>query len=41
MSTVSIIVPILNEANNLPHLFTHIAGLNPSPVFPLKPMPYR
>ena len=30
MSTVSIIVPILNEANNLPHLFTHIAGLNPS-----------
>ena len=31
MSTVSIIVPILNEANNLPHLFTHIAGLNPSP----------
>ena len=31
MSTVSIIVPILNEANNLPHLFTYIAGLNPSP----------
>nr|WP_317198588.1 TIGR04283 family arsenosugar biosynthesis glycosyltransferase [uncultured Psychrobacter sp.] len=31
MPTVSIIVPILNEANNLPHLFTYIAGLNPSP----------
>ncbi len=31
MSTVSIIVPILNEANNLPHLFIYIAGLNPSP----------
>ncbi|MGP4713459.1 MULTISPECIES: TIGR04283 family arsenosugar biosynthesis glycosyltransferase [unclassified Psychrobacter] len=31
MSTVSIIVPILNEANNLPHLFTHIARLNPLP----------
>lgn len=31
MSTVSIIVPILNEANNLPHLFTYIAGLNPLP----------
>ena len=31
MSTVSIIVPILNEANNLPRLFAHLIGLNPSP----------
>ncbi|WP_435949297.1 TIGR04283 family arsenosugar biosynthesis glycosyltransferase [Psychrobacter sp. DM8] len=31
MPTVSIIVPILNEANNLPRLFAHLIGLNPSP----------
>ncbi|WP_435978873.1 TIGR04283 family arsenosugar biosynthesis glycosyltransferase [Psychrobacter sp. DM4] len=29
--TVSIIIPILNEADNLPHLFAHINGLNPAP----------
>ncbi|MDN5733044.1 MAG: TIGR04283 family arsenosugar biosynthesis glycosyltransferase [Psychrobacter sp.] len=31
MPTISIIIPILNEADNLPHLFVHIIGLNPPP----------
>lgn len=30
-ATVSIVVPILNEADNLPHLFANIACLNPAP----------
>ena len=31
MATVSIIIPILNEADNLAHLFTNINSLNPMP----------
>ena len=31
IATVSIIIPILNEADNLAHLFTNINSLNPSP----------
>lgn len=31
IATVSIITPILNEADNLAHLFTNINSLNPSP----------
>ncbi|MGM8884573.1 TIGR04283 family arsenosugar biosynthesis glycosyltransferase [Psychrobacter sp. 1U2] len=30
-ATVAIIIPILNEADNLPHLFASISALNPSP----------
>ncbi len=30
-ATVSIVVPILNEADNLPHLFMNIAKLSPAP----------
>ena len=31
MATVSIIIPVLNEANNLPLLFDNINRLNPNP----------
>ena len=31
MATVSIIIPVLNEAGNLAHLFTNINKLNPKP----------
>ena len=31
MNTVSIIIPILNEADNLPHLFANINQLTPTP----------
>ncbi len=31
IATVSIIIPILNEADNLPRLFENIASLNPKP----------
>jgi rSAM/selenodomain-associated transferase 2 len=31
MLTISIIIPTFNEADNLPHLFAHITGLNPPP----------
>ena len=30
-ATVSIIIPVLNEADNLPHLFANIDSLNPTP----------